>query len=93
MSPKYAQILKFILSFGFLLNNTTEDTAKTQVFLSASDHIGTEKVTGEYWVPTMSWRLNYLGSQKEELTGLGQDEGEWSRFWEICEEAVQKATL
>jgi hypothetical protein len=90
MSPKYAYILKFILSFGFLLNHTTEDTAKTQVFISASDHIKNEKVRGEYWVPVMSWRLRYLGSQKEELTSLGQDKGQRNLFWEICEEAVKK---
>ena len=76
---------------GLFMRHSTHDAAKTQVYLSASKQICDEKAHGQYWCPRFSWRQDYLGSYKEELTTtLAKDEREWTRLWDFCEEASSK---
>jgi NAD(P)-dependent dehydrogenase (short-subunit alcohol dehydrogenase family) len=87
VSAFWGRALKRFL--GLFLRNSTLDSAKTQVVLSASKRVGEEKVRGEFWAPIFSWLGYYQGSQKEELvTQLARDEEEWRKLWERCESAV-----
>lgn len=86
----WAQILlkKFL---GLFMRNTTRDSAKTQVFLSASKRVIEENIHGQYWTPVWSWRQSYVRSRKDELAGLAKDEKEWKLLWEFCETTTAKA--
>jgi NAD(P)-dependent dehydrogenase (short-subunit alcohol dehydrogenase family) len=96
MSPASVKIFKRLVFLGFLLSHSTEDSAKTQTFLSASKRIPEENVHGEYWKITNSWWptpgswMRYTGSVKEELKPHGADKAEWKKFWGFCDEAVKK---
>jgi hypothetical protein len=75
------------------MRNTTRDSAKTQVFLSASKRVIEENIHGQYWIPVWSWGQSYLKSQKEELVGLASDVEEWKLLWEFCEDTTAKVPL
>ena len=93
MSPAANRWLKWALTLGYRVGNTVEDCAKTQVFLAASRRVAEEDVRGEYWSPKISWGLRYVGCGKEELTALGRNELEWRQMWEVCDDAVQRASM
>ena len=76
---------------GLFMRNTTRDSAKTQVFLSASKRVVEENIHGQYWIPVWSWGASYLRSRKEELGALARDEEEWRLLWEFCEATVANA--
>ncbi len=74
------------------MRQTPQDSAKTQMVLSASKIVRETDVHGEYWAPKWSWTQSYIRSEKLELkTNLAKDEEEWRRLWEFCENAVVKA--
>ena len=75
---------------GFLLPNTHDDAAKTQVFLSASKVIPQEDVHAQYWVPVFSWTMRYIKCQPEEPTTLAQNQQEQEKLWAFSENAVSK---
>lgn len=73
------------------MRNSPQDAAKTQVFLSASALIRENKVHGEFWAATWSWRQKYTGTRQEQLTtALAKDEDEWRLLFDFCEQAVVK---
>lgn len=92
VSPFFERVIKNFL--GLFLRNSTSDAAKTQIVLSASKKIREDKIHGEFWVPVFSWGGYYLRSQKEEITStLANDEDEWRKLWDFCEEAVNKSSI
>ena len=75
------------------LYNTNEDSAKTQVFLAASERVREEDVSGQYWVPRWSWTNRFVKCEPEDLTKVGKDVDGQKRLWEFSEEAVGRVEV
>ena len=73
--------------------NTNADSAKTQVYLAASDDVRDTDVKGQYWVPVWSWTNRYIRCRREDLTAVAKDEEGQKKLWETSEEAVGKVKV
>ena len=73
-----------------MFGSTSEDVAKTQVYLAASKEIREKDVHGQYWTPTVTWRQRYAQCHDQGLTALGKDEEEQRKLWKFSEAALKK---
>ena len=81
-----------IRGFVKMIGNTTEDAAKTSVYLAASKEIKEKRVHGQYWAPIWNWTSRYVACKEDlPLTPLGSDREEQRKLWDFSEKALQKA--
>jgi hypothetical protein len=95
MTAKGVQRVKKLVFLGGLLSNTTEDSAKTQTYLSAFAELP-NNTTGQFWAPSVSFLplpgfwMRYKRCQAEKLKPNAVDEKSWKKFWDFCAEAMAK---
>jgi hypothetical protein len=77
-----------------LFGNSIDDSAKTQVWLSASPEVANRGSSGCFWGPVWKgwWTRTYDGSRQEELTALGKDEEERKKLWVWTNDVLQRLT-
>jgi hypothetical protein len=96
LTEKGVERLKKAVFFGGLLSYTTEDSAKTQTYLSAYSELP-DNTTGQFWAASVSllplpgfW-MRYKRCRPEKLKPHAADEKNWKKFWDFCAEAMVKA--
>ncbi|CRG88291.1 hypothetical protein PISL3812_05320 [Talaromyces islandicus] len=77
---------------NLLIGNSTQDSAKTQVYLAGNKSIKEKGVHGENWEPEFSmFGSTYKGCAWKEYTQLGRDEEERKKLWNVTVDALRKA--
>ncbi|MCJ1308453.1 hypothetical protein MMC25_002106 [Agyrium rufum] len=70
------------------IGQTNADSAKTQVYLAASDDIKRNDSHGEYWEPLLSWRRFYYSCSRKELFPIGKNLAEQEKLWDFSQQAI-----
>ena len=91
MNATVAKVLVWITrSVVSKVGNTSEDGAKTQIYLAAGKSIPEKNIHGQYWSPIFSWTQVYVDCHELEVTALANDKDERKKLWDLSEAAVKK---